>query len=136
LRSIKRTKDALKYFHRDKNNDCEDTKVLDTVADPFYWVDLDELLDVLEPLHESQIMSESSKGHLGYVRARWERIRAYLTEMKEVNDLLSAFDKRYKGQVSIVHDVVYYLMPRNAKARIEGVNGLTRYHGILPKSSL
>jgi hypothetical protein len=36
LKAFKRLKDAFKLFARDRKNDCEDTKVLDTIKDPLF----------------------------------------------------------------------------------------------------
>jgi hypothetical protein len=70
LKALKRSKDALKPFARDRKNDCEDTKVLDTIKDPLFWEDLENLKELLKPIHESQIISESSKGDLSDIKER------------------------------------------------------------------
>jgi len=56
--------DALKRFSRDRKNGCENVRVFSKIKNAFYWQDLKELMVILEPLHEAQIMSESSKGHI------------------------------------------------------------------------
>lgn len=70
LKGIKRSKNSLKRFVRDKKNDCENKRVIELFNNVFFWRDLDELIFLLEPLYKAQIMSESSKGHFNQVKRR------------------------------------------------------------------
>lgn len=70
LKGIKRSKDPLKRFVRDKKNDYENKRVIKFFNDVFFWRDLNEFMLLLEFLHEAQIMSESSKGYLNQVKRR------------------------------------------------------------------
>jgi hypothetical protein len=70
LKSLKRSMDALKKFARDNQNECENAEILEALLDILYWNDVDELLDILIPINEAQIMSESSKGNLSQVYER------------------------------------------------------------------
>jgi hypothetical protein len=74
LKSLKRFMDALKKWARNLQNECENKEILEALTDILYWNDVDELLEVLLPLHKAQIMSESSKGNLSHVYDRWKKI--------------------------------------------------------------
>jgi Protein of unknown function (DUF 659)/hAT family C-terminal dimerisation region len=117
LKALKRSKDALKLFARDRKNECEDMKILDTIKDPLFWEDVDNLLDILRPIHEAQIMSESSNGNLSHVKERWDDIREYLLNHEDRTELLRIFDERVVKQTSPCHYLAWHLHPRNAKAK-------------------
>jgi hypothetical protein len=70
LRSLKNSMDALKRRARDLQNECENEEILQALLDILYWNDVDELLQILEPLHEAQVMSEPSKIYRMYTVAR------------------------------------------------------------------
>jgi hypothetical protein len=117
LKGIKRSKNPLRRFIRDKKNDCEDKRVIKLLNDVFFWRDLDELMLLLEPLHEAQIMSESSKGHLNQVKRRWDDIRTHLAAHEHASELLDLFDVRREKQTSAVHYLAWHLDPRNRAAK-------------------
>jgi Protein of unknown function (DUF 659)/hAT family C-terminal dimerisation region len=120
LFSLKRSREALRQFRRTKDNDCKDQAVLDAITDAGFWEDVDELLDILKPIHNHQIMSESSRGHLGQVRTRWLQIREDLEAHDHYDDLLDAFDKRIVEQLSEIHTTAYFLDPANTEVKFKG----------------
>ncbi len=94
MKALKRSKDALKLFVRDRKNDCEDTKVLDIIKDPLFWEDLENLKELLKSIYKSQIISESSKSDFNNIKERWDDIREHLTAYKNSTKLLRIFDER------------------------------------------
>jgi hypothetical protein len=119
LFSLKRSREALRQFRRAKDNDCKDQAVLDAIIDAGFWEDVDELLDILKPIHNHQIMSESSRGHLGQVRTRWLQIRQDLETHEHYDDLLDVFDKRIVEQLSEIHTTAYFLDPANTEVKFK-----------------
>lgn len=112
LSHLKRSKDALKAFARDINNEC-DPAILEPINEYSFWASVDELLDILKPIHEAQIASESSDAHLGYVKDRWSRIKETLQYHRESYDLLTVFKARRAVQLLPIHLVAFHLDPRN-----------------------
>ncbi|THC92779.1 hypothetical protein EYZ11_007740 [Aspergillus tanneri] len=112
LAHLKYSKDALKAFARDISNKCDPT-VLEPVNKYAFWAGVDELLDILKPIHEAQIASESSSAHLGYVKNRWSQIKETLKYHNASYDLLSVFKARRAVQLLPIHLVVFHLDPKN-----------------------
>jgi hypothetical protein len=50
------------------------------VIDHNFWVQLSELLSLLEPLHKAQKMSKDNKSTLAYVFERWNQIQTHLSK--------------------------------------------------------
>ncbi len=94
LKTLKRSKDALKLFVKDRKNNCEDTKVLNTIKNPLFWEDLENLKELLKPIYKFQIISKSSKDNLSDIKERWDDIREYLATYKDSTKLLRIFDER------------------------------------------
>jgi hypothetical protein len=114
LNSISRSRDALRAFRRDRDNDCKNNEILDIIVDEGFWADVADLLDILRPIHKLQIQSESSRGHLGHVLPRWKTIREALASHAASSALLELFDKRFKQQIDDIHVLAYHLDPVNA----------------------
>jgi len=49
------------------------------VMDHNFWIQLSELISLLEPLHEAQKMSEDNHSTLSYVFKRWKDIELHLS---------------------------------------------------------
>jgi hypothetical protein len=116
LKSLKRSMDALKRFARDTQNECENAEILEALTDILYWNDVDELLDILLPINEAQIMSESSKGNLSQVYERWGKIRDHLALQEQATSLLNEYDDRVEKQTSDIHLLAFHLNPANVDA--------------------
>jgi hypothetical protein len=128
LSALKRSKDALKAFRKAKENDCKDEKILSTICDPYFWNEVDELLDILKPIHVSQVMSESSKGHIGHVRRRWLEIRKGFEDHDHyADDLLDIYRSRSALQIADIHIAAYHLDPANINSKPEDVK---EYHAV------
>ena len=126
LRSLKRSMDALKRWARDLQNECENEEILQALLDILYWNDVDELLQILEPLHEAQVMSESSKGNLSHVYSRWEKLEAHLSLQDESTDLLSTYAERFEKQTSEIHLMAFHLNPANQAASYKNPGELNK----------
>jgi hypothetical protein len=108
--------DALKKFARDAQNECENAEILEALTDILYWNDVDELLDILIPINEAQIMSESSKGNLSQVYERWGQIRDHLALQEQATSLLNEYEDRVIKQISDIHLIAFHLNPANVDA--------------------
>jgi hypothetical protein len=111
--------DALKKFARDNQNECENAEILETLLNILYWNDVDELLNILIPINEAQVMSESSKGNLSQVYERWSKIRDYFITQEQSTSLLNEYDIRVAKQISDIHFITFYLNPANVGADYE-----------------
>jgi Protein of unknown function (DUF 659) len=93
LSHLKRTKEALRSFAFDGKNECDNKPVLDALNDYLFWANVDELLDLLEPIHKHQIKSESSESGLDKVYARWRDIRSHCSRHPRHSDELNRLFK-------------------------------------------
>ena len=75
-------------------------------------------MNLLEPLHTAQKMSESGKSHIGHVPQQWISIRDHWRSKEakypQVTPLLPLFATRMAKQVTTIHWVAWALTPENA----------------------
>jgi hypothetical protein len=76
-----------------------------------FWQGVDELIDVLKPIYEAQIKSESSKGRLDYVAARWKEIKRHLRNHRHGDRLYEIYRSRHIYQVEDCHHFAYLMNP-------------------------
>ena len=126
LLSIKRSTLALKKVGKDKKNGRTNTKVLKTLTDSSFWDSVLDLLDLLKPINEVQVMSESSRGHVGHVRSQWMKIRDHLSQHEFASGLLGRFDARYNLQTSDLHLIAFFLDPKNLEESFSESDSLNR----------
>ena len=82
LSSLIRSKDALRRYGTIDDLDYEKSdegkrshsKMMQNITDRSFWHDLEDRIEILKPLHDCQVMSESGDAHLGYVAQRWKTI--------------------------------------------------------------
>ena len=80
-----------------------------------FWNCLNDLIDILKPLHEAQKMSESNKSHLEHVVACWLNIEQHFRGVN--NDFTNEIENFCKGlwrdcmntQLLNLHWIVYFL---------------------------
>jgi hypothetical protein len=126
LRSLKNSMDALKTWVRDLQNECENEEILQALLDILYWNDGDELLQILEPFHETQVISEFSKGNLSHVYSRWEKVEAHLALQNKFTDLLSTYAEGFERQTSEIHLMAFHLNPANQTAPYKNTGELNK----------
>lgn len=121
IRSLLNTKDALRqYVLRYESHDIGED-IHESIISRQFWTELEALCDLLKPIDEALKMSESGKGHLGYVLERWKNIYAHLLSMQKefpgldeflrINGGPGTFANRYNRQVKPIHIAAFYLMP-------------------------
>ena len=114
LSHLKRTKEALRAFAFDEKNECDNRPMLDSINDYSFWANVDELLDILEPLHKHQIGSESSENGLDKVYTRWRDIKSHCSRHPRHSDELKRlFKHRCNKQLSTIHHITWLLHPEN-----------------------
>ena len=91
--SVYENKDALKLFAMDPLSDELNSSAHEYIRDPMFWVQLDTLRELLQPIDKALKMSESNKGDLGRVIPRWEQIHTHLDRVKESSPDLADFMK-------------------------------------------
>ena len=60
--------------HNKKGDDNVHEKVLNILCDHQFWNDLEDVEQILQPIHEAQKMSESDDAHIGHVIKHWDFI--------------------------------------------------------------
>jgi hypothetical protein len=70
LTHLRRSKQAIQAYRADPTYECNNREMKVNIDSYDFWTGVDELIDVLNPIHEAQIASESSKGRLDYVATR------------------------------------------------------------------
>jgi Protein of unknown function (DUF 659)/hAT family C-terminal dimerisation region len=114
LSHLKRSKEALRAFAYDGGNDCDNRPILDAIYDYSFWADVDELLDILEPIHKHQIDSESSEKGLDKVYTRWRDIKSHCSRHpRHSEELKRLFKHRCNKQLSTIHHITWLLHPEN-----------------------
>lgn len=120
------SKDALKAYAVDScsslTKDKIDLRAL--LLDRRFWTEVEELEEVLRPIHEAQLSSEDDKAHLSHVTKRWLGIKEALTTMHQggapgLYDITKPdgiWSEVYKKQTMDIHWVAYYLDPTSARA--------------------
>jgi len=78
-----------------------------------FWRGVDELIDMLKPIHEAQISSESSNGRLDYVAMRWRDLRRHLRNHRHGDRLKEVFRARNRVQVEDCHQFAYLMNPQH-----------------------
>ena len=75
------TRDNLDYEKSDKRKESH-SKMMESITDRNFWHNLKNLIEILRPLHDCQVMSKSGDAHLGYVVKRWKTIELYLQSLR------------------------------------------------------
>lgn len=142
IHSLLRSKDALRRYGTRDDLDYEKSdegkgshsKMMESITDRNFWHDLEDLIEILKPLHDCQVMSESGDAHLGYVVKRWKTIELHLQSLRnrvgfqrshEVDNIFlprqttsgrqvkPVWNMQYDKQVIDIHVMAYHLDPNN-----------------------
>jgi len=103
-----------------------DFKHSDIVFDQLFWIQLADLLLILEPLHTLQIMSEDNCATLSYVYGRWATIYTKLSAISESSNTFALdlkdfiadsagtpWKERFTRQLTPIHTAAFFLHPKN-----------------------
>lgn len=55
---------------------------MESLTNRNFWHDLEDLIEILKPLHDCQVMSKSGDAHLGYVVKRSKTIKLHLQSLR------------------------------------------------------
>jgi hAT family C-terminal dimerisation region len=109
-----------------------------------FWAAITQLLELLEPIHTLQKMSEDNHATISYVYPRWTQLESHLKKIANSNSLFAADVKAYletkpvdgiklnkidkrnwtrrrQKQLLPIHRVAYFLDPLNSKAKISEI---------------
>lgn len=134
LRSIWRSHEALLQW-ADKEEGQESNRVkgsglavVNILLDTTFRLTLEQLVNILEPLHQAQKMSEAQASNVFKVMKRWNNLAAELRkrarrtifedDMHVYLALDGKFESRKKRQTEVLHWVAYYLLPTTVKEDI------------------
>jgi len=116
IESIYKNKDAFKAYVLDDRTQLEH-EVTQLLSSRDFWNNIEELRDLILPIHKVQVESESTNAHLGLVVSRWLTIRNHLERIVDIQPSLPAilelFGKRMDRQVLALHWAAYFLTPTN-----------------------
>ena len=126
LSSLKRSKDALKAYAVDSRAliSKDKTDITSTLLDRAFWNDVEDLEEIIRPLHEAQLSSEDDNAHLGHVTKRWLEMKSTMTTLHQggtqgLDDVIKPdgiWAELYHQQTTDIHWVAYFLDPENAGA--------------------
>ena len=120
INSLYQNKDAFKLYLLDSRTSINNT-IIDLLGSRQFWHEVEELRDLILPIHEHQIFSESENSHLGKIVNRWLEIRRHLINISQQapqsgpGQLIELFDKRMKRQVKPLHWAAHFLNPLNVQ---------------------
>ena len=77
INSLYQNKDAFKLSLLDSRTSINNT-VIDLLGSPLFWHQVEELRDLILPIYQHQIFSESENLHLGKIVHWWLEIRRHL----------------------------------------------------------
>jgi hypothetical protein len=130
--SVFRNKEALRALERNPQSSL-DPAIIDLINDRTFWVDLEDTLEVLQPLNENLKMSESDTTHLGDVIPRWKRFLQHVADearRRAPQDqhaaqntppglIMPLWHFRFERQTRPLHWAAFYLTPINWNHPIE-----------------
>jgi hypothetical protein len=121
--SLENSRQALQQFAVHPEVSFEYTTSL---LDYSFWGQLTELLELLQPIHEAQVILEDNKSTLAYVYQQWINITAHLQKIRDSSSSFAApiksfleddNGKSWKAQVNrqviSLHIAAYFLQPCN-----------------------
>jgi hypothetical protein len=128
----------LKAYILDTRIDASDDFRL-LITSEHFWFKLREMKRLLQPIHELQVMSESTHANLHFVYERWMKIKAHLVELSDPNKFYFArdiqaylnrqgkhgFQFRFERQVQDIHLLAYILAPHN-RTNYEGMDAKSK----------
>jgi hAT family C-terminal dimerisation region len=128
--SLLKSKDSVKHYDQLFKTVAKSERlknvVMDIIKDRDFWVKLEALRELLQPIDERLRMSKSGKSHLGHVLNRWadilKTLRTMSIEHQELETFISEggpFMECYRNQVLPIHVVAYYLIPETALCDID-----------------
>jgi hypothetical protein len=96
------------------------------------WTDLEQLLEVLEPIREHIKISESKNSTLGSVLQRWMNIQTHLAGVMRSQTPCAAaimpylsnesFSNRMELHTDFLHALAYYLLPENQRVTLSATH--------------
>jgi len=84
MNSVLKNEEAIMRYARqpkpgiDSNKGRNTAKILPHLKNPKFWTSLEQARDILEPLHQTQYLSEAEDYSLSRVLHNWNKIRADL----------------------------------------------------------
>jgi hypothetical protein len=145
LKALLDSKRAITYFCANDDVDFGYKELLKTKD---FWIQLEDLCEILSPIHELQRMSEDNKATLIYVYGRWRNIYNHLLNYSrttssfaaEISHHLHRTDKhiakdegltwkeRYARQVRNLHLVAHFIQPSTRNEHIDSASQDLIYH--------
>lgn len=132
IQSILKNKDALKRYASDYADLPAKERIkqsaIDVIRSRDFWVQLESIRELLQPLNEELKKSESGKSHLGHVLSRWLGMFRHLENRKKIDFAIElesflvtgigTFAQRYQRQIKPIHVTAYYFLPESRNKEI------------------
>jgi hypothetical protein len=119
--SVRKNKEAILAHLDDRHYDMPH-EVSGDLMNRRFWADLDQFLEIIQPIHEGQVMSEADNSHIGHVVNRWLGIERHFETIvqRAPNDdgapaglCLEPYARRLQRQIQPLHWAAHYLDPLN-----------------------
>ena len=89
IHSLLQSKDALRRYGTRNNLDHEKSnegkgshvKMIDIIMNHNFWHDLKDIIEILKPLHDYQVMLEFGNVHLGYVVKKNGKLLSFIFDL-------------------------------------------------------
>jgi len=100
-----------------------------------FWNNIEELCDLILPIHKVQVQSEFTNAHLELIVSYWLTIRNHLEHIVDLQpalpEILQLFKKQMGRQVLALHGTAYFLTPGNigVATTVEQQNMIIEYLG-------
>ena len=132
IQSILKSKDALKRYASDYGDLPAKERIkrsaIDAIRSRDFWMQLESIRELLQPLDEELKKSESGKSHLGHVLSRWLSMLRHLVNRKKTDFAIElesflvtgtgTFAQRYQRQIKPIHVAAYYFLPESRNKEI------------------
>ncbi len=133
LESVAQSKRALQQYTLDEEavfitkKDKAPNPIKAWLVDSDFWTALDDLINILRPIHDAQKASERNGATIDLVYARWLELQKHLNQQaafsrfeRDLNEFLALrFCQRLNKQISPAHRAAHYLHPGNIKKPLD-----------------
>lgn len=92
--------------------------VIKTTQSRLFWYHLAELEEIVTPIAKAQVLAQTDKAHLGYVKGRWDKIWQHLRQCEQRSpslftaSLWQQLEARKKRQLIKLHSLAHWLLPQ------------------------
>jgi len=138
MNSVLKNEEAITRYVRQLKPGI-DPKIISHLKNSDFWASLEQARDILEPIHQTQYLSEAEDYSLSRVLENWNRIRADLYSkakkyptiecLTHIADVI--WEDRMLNQSTTLHVVSALLLPRNHDIKVVGLTTSPAFNTIM-----